>query len=207
MSVPSDIFETLPEQDYAAVRPLIRTGDIILYAGNDLASRAIGWGTRSPFSHVSLAARLDGLDRIMALQAILPSGTGAVSLSGVADGSGARQRPFDGRMVLARHDAFADLATPERLRAMGAFAVDRFGSPYSLLEILKIMARIALGWGDIRLPGRLRPTDDYICSEYVAACLQRVGITLSWNALGYIAPADIAADPRVQPIATIRTAL
>ncbi len=205
MTLSPAAFDDLPAEPYDKVRPRIRTGDLVLFAGRDLSSRAIAWGTHSPFSHVALVVRVPFVDRIMLLQAVA-TGVGAVAMSSLAAGSGPHQRPFDGRMVLARHADFAALATREGLRSMSRFALRRFGAPYDMAEILRIMLRIALGWGGLRLPRPIRPRDEYICSEYVYECLRRVGVTLTWDGLGFIAPADIASDPKVEPVAVIHTA-
>lgn len=45
----------------------------------------------------------------------------------------------------------------------------------------------------------------FICSEFVAKAFERVGIEFPWSGRGFIAPADIAADPRVEAVAQIRT--
>jgi hypothetical protein len=55
------------------------------------------------------------------------------------------------------------------------------------------------------MPGRLSPDDEFICSEYVARCYERIGLPVPWDGLGFIAPADFARDPALAPVAQIQT--
>jgi hypothetical protein len=57
----------------------------------------------------------------------------------------------------------------------------------------------------MRTPSRLAPRDEFICSEYVAKCLARVGIDIAWDGVGFIAPADFARDPKMRAIARFET--
>jgi len=54
-------------------------------------------------------------------------------------------------MLIARHADFAGLVDSAKLRDMSEFAVDRFGSPYSPLEVGKIILRIIAGWANVRM--------------------------------------------------------
>jgi hypothetical protein len=91
------------------------------------------------------------------------------------------------------------------MQKMSEFAFQRLGDRFAGVEILKIMLRILLGRLDIRLPPSLGPDDEFICSEYVAKCFESIGAPIPWDGLGFIAPADIAADPAVRAVAQIRT--
>lgn len=62
MTIPNDVFRTLPAQSYATLRPQIQNGDIVLFSGPELFSRAIQWATKSPWSHVGFIFRLDPID-------------------------------------------------------------------------------------------------------------------------------------------------
>jgi hypothetical protein len=206
MTIPNDIFETMPAGAYADLRPSIRNGDILLFSGREVFSHLIQWATKSPWSHVGFVFRLEAIDRVMILESLSAGGSCTVALSAFVAGTGPHQRPYNGKLLIARHRRFGDLASAARLRKMSEFAVDRFGAPYSPAEIIKIGVRIALGRLNIRLPPGLRPDDEYICSEYAAACYEAVGIKIPWNGLGFIAPADFATDPDIEPVAVIRTA-
>ncbi len=166
----------------------------------------IEFATNSPFSHIGFVIRLEEIDRVMLLEA-LPSGVTSAALSVVVNGNGSgAQRPYRGGLVLARHDDFAKLVTAQKLHEISEFAFDRFGAPYAASEIVKIALRVLAGRLNIKMPRLLQADDEYICSEYVGACYQKVGISIPWNGLGFLAPSDFASDPKVQPIAVIANA-
>ena len=192
-------------QTYELVRAQVRTGDLALCSGNETFSKVIRWATKSPWSHIAMIVRLDEIDRVMVVESVEKIGVRTVPLSRfVAQDSGGR-RPYPGRILIARHAEFERKATPERLKALTDFAFDRFGSPFSGLEMAKIAARIGLAGFNVRLPGRLDPDDEFICSEYVAKCYEHVGIQIPWDGLGFIGPDDFAKAPPVDALMRVRT--
>ena len=205
MTVPTDIFQTMASQPYATLSAQIQDGDLLLFSQRDRMSGLIEWATKSPFSHIGFVLRLP-MAGIMLLEA-LPAGVTTAALSIVVNGnrSGA-QAPYKGGLLLARHDDFKSFVTDAKLHDLTEFAVDRLGAPFATVEIIKIALRILLGRLNMKTPRLLEPDDEYICSEYVAACYQRVGITIPWDRLGFIAPSDFAADPKVRPIGVIANA-
>ena len=205
MTVPTNIFEIMPATPYEDLRPRLQNGDILLFSGTEKFSRLIQWATHSPWSHVGFIFRLPQVDRLMILQSVTGAGCSTVSLSGLINGSGSHQAPYAGRLLVARHADFAAQVTNAKLREMSAFAVDRFGSPYATGEILKVIIRICAGWFHVRMPPLLQPDDEFICSEYAAACYEKFGIKIEWDGLGFIAPSDFAWDSKVQPVAVIQT--
>jgi len=141
----------------------------------------------------------------MVLESLTSAGCCTVALSAIVNGTGPHQAPYNGKLLIARHRRFKELANETNLRDMSEFAVDRFGAPYSTGEIIKIALRIALGKLNVRLPPMLQPNDEYICSEYAAACYSAIGIKIAWDGLGFIAPSDFAADPEVDAVAVVKT--
>jgi len=91
------------------------------------------------------------------------------------------------------------------MRRMAVFGVDRLGDRFAPLEILKIAIRIAVGRLGRKMPKFLGAKDEFICSEYAAKCFEAVGIEIAWDGLGFIAPSDFAADPKVRAIAKFQT--
>jgi len=205
VTVPTDIFQTMAPRPYASLSAQIQDGDLLLFSQRDRMSGLIEWATKSPFSHIGFVLRLPMVG-IMLLEA-LPAGVTTAALSIVVNGnrSGA-QSPYKGGLLLARHDDFKSFVTDAKLHDLTEFAVDRLGAPFATVEIIKIALRILLGRLNMKTPRLLEPDDEYICSEYVAACYQRVGITIPWDRLGFIAPSDFAADPKVRPIGVIANA-
>lgn len=203
MAIPDTILADLPPQTYDALRPDLRTGDLLLWNGRSRFSRAIAWATSSPWSHVGLLVRLDSVDRVMVLESVEKLGVRAIPLSSYVSRDQRNPHRANGEILIARHKKFEAQATPKRLRAMGEFAADRLGAPFSSHEVAKIGLRIALGGLGVRMPGRVQPKDDYICSEYVAGCYAALGIDIPWDGRGFIAPADFARDAGVAAVARL----
>lgn len=205
MTIERDVFETHPPQAYDMVRAQVRDGDIMLCAATDMGSRAIRWATRSIWSHVAIAFRARDIDRVLVLECVESIGVRAVPLSDFITRTSSGTTPYPGRILQARHQGLQLTADHSTMRRMSGFAFDRLGDKFSNVETAKIGLRILLGRLNIRLPARLSPSDEYVCSEYVAKCFDAVGITIAWDGMGFIAPSDIALDPDVMPVAQIRT--
>jgi len=205
MSIADDALERLAPRPYEELRPQIRTGDLFLCSGRDAFSRLIRAATRSPWSHVALALRLDEIDRVMALESVARLGVRIVPLSSFVSASSSGRKPYPGRILLARHARFAALADPARVKRMADFAVDRFGAPFAAAEVVKIALRVALARLELRMPPLLAPTDEFICSEYVARCYEVAGVAIPWDGRGFIAPSDFAADPGLCALAQVQT--
>lgn len=203
MTISASALNDLPAQDYDTIRRLVKTGDMALCSGTNPFSRVIRWATKSPWSHIALIVRLEDIDRVIVLEAVAKIGVRAVPLSRFVAEDSDRHRPYPGDIIIARHTAFAEKATGAALHAMTDFAFDRLGAPFDVNEITRIGIRIALAGLGFREPGRIKPDDEYICSEYLAECYRRVGIDIAWDGRGFIGPADFAADPHVEPVARV----
>ncbi len=204
MSIPDDILTRLAPVPYDEVRGQVRDGDIMLCSAWDPMSRLIRWATKSPWSHIGMVLRVDHVDRVLILECVAKLGTRAVALSDFIARTSSGVHPYPGRILLARHDALRDPA-PETLKLLCTYAMDRLGTPFSNAETAKIGARIAAGRLNMKMPGRLMPKDEFICSEYVARCFGHAGLEIPWDGLGFVAPADFAADPAIKAVAQVRT--
>lgn len=205
MAIPDDILSRLPPLDYDVVRPTVRTGDLFLCSGKDSFSRAIRAATRSPWSHIAVGLRLDDIDRVMVLESVAKLGVRSVPLSSFISEASNGRRPYPGKILHARHTAFETRVDREGVVRMADFAVDRFGAPFAAQEIVKIAARVAMGFFKRRMPPMLVPQDEFICSEYAARCYEEAGVTIPWDGLGFIAPSDFAAAPEVVALAQVQT--
>jgi hypothetical protein len=208
MAIDDDVLTTLKPEPLAAVARRVRDGDILLCSGDDPFSKLIGWATKSPWTHVALAYRWPSLSRIMVFESVQQLGVRTVPLSKFISQSSTGQRPYPGKIILARHDDYAEKAGKSGSAAMSRladFAVDRFGQPFAGLEILKIAARICLGSLGRKMPKSLGPKNEFICSEYAEKCFEAVGIKIRWDGLGFIAPSDFARDPKTRAIARFKT--
>jgi hypothetical protein len=205
MAVPDDALTRFKPRPYKDVRALVQDGDLLLCQSKHAFAHLIRWSTRSPWSHVAMAFRLKEIDRVIVLECVEKLGVRAVPLSRFVTESPLGHRPFPGKILLARHAGMAAKSRAKPFRRMAEFGFDRLGDRFSQVEMMKIAARIVLGRFEVRLHPSLAPRDEFICSEYVAKAFEKVGIEFPWDGRGFIAPADIAADPRVEAVAQIKT--
>jgi len=205
MSILDDVLERMQPRPYDELRGLVQDGDLFLCSAHDPFSRLIRWATKSPWSHIGIALRVPHIDRILVLECVAKLGTRAVALSDFITRTSDGTTPYPGRILLARHDGLRDGPDPATIRRLSEYALDRLGTPYSNAETAKIGARVAAGRLNIKLPGRLMPDNEFICSEYVARCYAHAGLPIPWDGLGFVAPGDFAADPAVQAVAQVQT--
>lgn len=207
MTISDEVLTTMPAEPLAAIEDRIADGDILLCAATDWGSRLISWSTQSRWSHVALAYRWDSLARIMAFESVHTRGVQAVPIAAFIKRTSSGVTPYPGSIILARHDDFQTRidADPAAKKRLGDFAVDRFGDPFATREIVKIALRVMLGRAKRPLPPILAPDNEFICSEYVAKCLQQVGIEVRWDAVGFLAPEDFARDPKIHAVARFQT--
>ena len=205
MPIPDDALQRLPPRPYEEVRAAVRDGDIFLCSAWDWGSKLIRWSTKSPWSHCALGFRLPAIDRVMVLECVERIGVRAVPLSDFIARTSSGEHPYPGKILLARHAGLEAMAGPATLRRLAEAAFDRLGDKFSQKETGKIGLRILLGRFGVRLPGRVQPDDELICSEYVAGCLAHIGLPIAWDGLGFMAPSDIARDPHVHAVAQVQT--
>ncbi len=205
MSIPEDVLQTFTPQSYGDVRAQVRDGDLFLCQGRDPFSKLIQWSTKSPWSHIAIAFRIQALDRVMVIEAVEKIGVRAVALSAFCSRDSEGTYPYPGKILLARHAAFEDMA---KTKPMAKFAFDHLGDRFAAEEIAKIGFRIAeakIG-GEHHTPPMLLPDNEFICSEFVAAAFKAAGVEIPWDGLGFIAPSDFACAPNVIPIAQVDVA-
>jgi hypothetical protein len=208
MAIEEAVLRTMKAEPLQAVAGRVRDGDILLCSARDPFSRLIGWSTSSPWTHVALAYRWPELSRIMVFEAVQQLGVRTVTLERFISQSSTGQKPFPGKIFLARHSDYADRggkAGGAAMRRLADFAVDKFGDRFAAGEIAKIALRICFGRFGGTMPRFLQAKDEFICSEYAAGCFQAVGIEIQWDGRGFIAPADFGRDPKVKAIAQIKT--
>lgn len=199
MTSPAEALATWTPQRYAAVRAAVRTGDLLICSGDQMFSRVIQWATSSPWSHIAMVVRLDELGRVMVMEAVQKIGVRVVPLSRWITDFQPHDKPFNGKVMVCRHDALAD-ATPEQFHRMSGFATDQLGCPFDAGELVKIAVRIGLGAFGVRLPRMIQPGGEYFCSEYLDECYQRLGVTIPWDGRGFIAPSNFACAPEVRAV-------
>ncbi len=203
MSLADDVLETLKPQPYAAVRRLVQDGDLLLCQGRDPFSKLIQWSTKSPWSHIAIAFRIENLDRVIVIESVEKIGVRAVALSEFCSRDSEGTSPYPGKIVLARHPAFKAMT---KVKPMAKFAFDHLGCRFAAGEITKIGFRIAeakFQGEHHQMPKMLIPDDEFICSEFVAAAFGAAKVKIPWDGLGFIAPADFANDRKVEALAQV----
>ena len=200
MAVSTEAYKALPRTSYSAARPSLRTGDILLFHSVALGSLSIELGTHSLWSHAALVWRLSDIDRVILLESMDTVGVRTMPMSTRVNGCAASPTPYNGGLLVLRHPDVPEKIDDARVRMMTQFALDRVGFPYSFQELHQIALRIALGIAGLAPKGRLNPQNQFICSEYVAKCLEVIGVEIAPDQEGFIAPADIANDSKVEAV-------
>ena len=119
----------LAPQPYEAVREQVRDGDILLCSATDGFSRLIRWATKSPWSHVAIAYRLEEIDRVIVLECVERIGVRAVPLSTFINRTSEGVHPYPGQILLARHDGMAAKSRRKPWKKIATFAFRPPGRP------------------------------------------------------------------------------
>lgn len=205
MTIPDDALERYQPLPYAEMRKLVQDGDIFLCQGNDPFSKLIRWSTKSPWSHIAIAFRIESLDRVIVIESVQDIGVRAVALSEFCSRDSTGKSPYPGKILLTRHSGFAGDGENPRVRAMANFSFDHLGAKFAPNEITKIGLRIFMArvMGERHTPKMLIPDDEFICSEFVAKAFEAAKVAIPWDGLGFIAPCDFALDPAMEAIAQV----
>lgn len=192
--------------EYEKIRGDLKNGDVLICSGSGVFSSMIQQATGSVWSHVAFVLRLDSIDRVMLLESVEPIGVRTVRLSKYLEDYDNDGKPYPGGLAIIRNKKFANIINETKLTELAQFAVDQFGYPYDKDEIAKIAARILSSKVDFTKKQwkKIQPDREFICSEYVARCYERIGVEIDWNKLGFIAPSDFAADPNFELIAILK---
>ncbi|MDX1900732.1 MAG: YiiX/YebB-like N1pC/P60 family cysteine hydrolase [Gammaproteobacteria bacterium] len=195
-----DDFPVLPPKSYTELRREIRSGDILLCSGSGVFSNLIQNATNSVWSHVGFVLRLDVIERIMILESVENIGVRTVPLSSYVYDYNATGKGYPGRLMIARHRDLRE----DNIVKLSKFATSLLGYPYNSQEIIRIAMRIGLGTVGLQP----QAPDDitqraFICSEYAYLCFKSVGITIDYDPLGFISPADFVRCKKVQPLGYI----
>jgi hypothetical protein len=184
-----------PHRPYDEVRAEIRTGDVLLYRGRSLFSKAIRWASGSVYSHVGIAAWWAG--RLVVLESTT---TGGVAV-----------RPAS--LSVAKYDGQVDWwqlrdewASQLNREALLERAIGELGKPYGKggalwLGVRMLIGRITGGRDAVSLPESL------FCSQYVSQCYRSSGVDLVPSAIDELtSPGAIARSNRVVLRAVLRKA-
>ncbi len=197
MSIPINEFPDVPFLNYADARTQIRSGDLLMCSGTSMLSSLIQAATGSIWSHIGVIIRWDEIDRIMICESIESIGVRTVPLSFYLNNYDGKEKPYAGRMLIARHSEMRRAHT----KTLSKKAFDLMGHKYDAGEIIKIGARIGLSKlisGDkCKIPERDR---EYICSEYAYELCDSIGLYINRDCRGFIAPVDFAKTEEVNAV-------
>ncbi len=182
---------------YSAIRPEIRSGDLLLCSGTAFFSRLIQHKTGSLYSHVGILWLNAEAERVMVYESVESKGVINRPLSRYLTNYNNDGQPYPGRMFLARHAGFAGL-TPAQRQQFLQFAIDVLDHPYDSQEIARIAVALMapdLAWHpafpEVTVGTR------YICSVYAGAALATVALHIPHDPRGFLAPADFPKCPDV----------
>jgi len=131
----------IPIKKYFDLRPLIKSGDILLCSGSGTFSKLIQQTTKSPWSHVGFILHIPNIDRLMVLESVESIGIRTVPLSHYVNDYNASGLPYPGKMLIARHDKFI----ADEIGKLSNRAIDLLDFPYDKDEIIKLFTLYASG--------------------------------------------------------------
>lgn len=189
--------ERIPVEPYGSVRPLLRTGDVLLAAGEHWISHVISRATRSPMTHAGIVYVMPEEDRVLLLEAVEGAGVRLAPLSRLV--WGAAQQRYRGMLFVLRH---RDPVTRLGLRSASQFGFDRLTARYGYWTLAVILARILLGLRQTRTEVE---DDAFVCSEFAATWLVSAGLGLGEHVAdyGFTTPGALWSDPHLELIARI----
>jgi hypothetical protein len=192
-------FPNLIPHAYERVRSEVCTGDLLLCSGTGAFSEIIKAATESEFSHVGFIVRIDAIDRIFVFESVESVGVRSVVLSSYVNNYLGSGKGYPGRVMIARHKKFAELADMKKFAQFGA---DHFSHPFDQDELIRITGRILASKLGFVHDNFIRDKE-YICSEYVFETFAAVGIHYAHDPRGFILPADFPKDPHTFPVAVV----
>lgn len=189
--------ERIPVEPYGSVRPLLRTGDVLLAAGEHWISHVISRATRSPMTHAGIVYVMPDEDRVLLLEAVEGQGVHFAPLSRLVWGT-PKQR-YRGMLFVLRH---REPVTRLGLRAASQFGFDHLSARYGYWTLAVILARILLGLRQTRTEFE---DDAWVCSEFASSWLMSAGLGLDVHAAdyGFVTPDALWRDPRLDLVARI----
>ncbi|KKU79350.1 MAG: hypothetical protein UY04_C0011G0016 [Parcubacteria group bacterium GW2011_GWA2_47_7] len=185
---------------YERVRKVLRTGDILLCSGTSVSSRLIRAGTKSDFTHAGFIVRNEVIDRIFVHESIEAKGVRTVTMRSYVNDYSGSGRGYPGRVMIARHARFAEIADEIKLAQFGA---DHLSYAYDLSEMFRIFIRIlAAKFGYLR--DVLERNREYTCAEFLFDSFHAAGVSYSHDSRGFILPCDIPKDKDTFPLAVVK---
>ncbi|MFO0793341.1 MAG: YiiX/YebB-like N1pC/P60 family cysteine hydrolase [Candidatus Brocadiaceae bacterium] len=174
---------------YEDIKKEIKAGDILFCSGKYIFSKVIRYLSDSLFTHVGIV--FPWQDQIMVLESEVLIGVRVVTLSNYLKNYNNTNRPYKGDLYLGRHNATVD---QKRALSLVKHASTMLSRKYDTMELAQIVLRL------IAKTGKHKENDAYICSDFVTACFEQIGVQFSKDEKGFIFPEHIASDPNVTPL-------
>ena len=174
---------------YEDIKREIKAGDILFCSGKYIFSKVIRYLSDSLFTHVAIV--FPWQDQIMVLESEVLIGVRAVPLSNYLENYNNTNRPYRGDLYLGRHDATVD---QKRGLSLVKHASSMLSMKYDNMELAQIVLRL------IAKIGKHKEDNAYICSDFVTACFEKIGVLFSKDEKGFTFPEHIASDPNVTPL-------
>jgi hypothetical protein len=194
-------FPTQKESNYDEIRDSIKTGDLLFCSGNYRMSKWIRNSTDSPWSHVAIIFRVDAFNHIMVLESIFGKGVRTVPLSKYLKDYDNKGNPYEGGVVIARHDDFDTLTRNAGLGNMKKFtqhAVNMLGYPYDNSGMVRIAYLVIKRFMGFNTNCESKRDKEYICSEYVEECFRKISVNIEQGEAGFLSPADFAKNDKIK---------
>lgn len=161
---------------YSAMRPYLRTGDIVLCSGNTLFSRIVRRVTRSEWSHCGLIVEHPDTGELCIWESTTPTEVADLELGMPVDGvqlvpMHERLRTYPGHVAVRRLDADR---TREMLDALHEFRMESAGRPFDR-DVFELL-RAAFDSQAFGLEDNIEDLAKYFCSELLAEAYQRMGL-------------------------------
>lgn len=180
---------------YEEIRPLLNTGDIVLFSGKGFISWLIKKVTQSPWSHIGLVLKSTELDSILLWESTtlnnipnLENGrvTSGVQLSSLSE----RIRHYKGTVGIR---ILEHRRTPEFISTILALKDEVRGRKYEQNKIKLIRSALDLFWWQ----RNRKDLNSIFCSELVAEAYQRLGLLDAAKVSSEYTPSDFG-KPRLQ---------
>lgn len=180
--------KNLPTSNYDKIRNKLKTGDLLLFAGEYAFSKGVKLATDSIFTHVAVIIIFKTLDRIMVYESVEGKGARLIPLS-------LYLKEYKGMIIVKRHKDFSKI---NDFKAIGQLVFDNQGKEYDTFELYRILWRKILEKIGIKklfkITFKQKNNDKLICSEAQQLFYSSLGLTISNDGNACITPADFAEN-------------
>ena len=195
----TDKLDTLAKEPYSQLRRNIMNGDLLFCGGNYAFSKVIRYFSGgSRVSHIGIVYWWNS--RLMLLESVESDGVRIVPVSQYLENYENSNRPYDGRIYLARDTRLYRTNQSVRNPQVDALlnqAASLLNKNFGFWDVVVFFWKGATGRGTYQV------NDYFLCSEFVAKCFDLIGLQCPDDGSGFITPEHIAGAPEVNAICEI----